>query len=334
MPPLLHDAPVDTVALSFEQTVPRAWVHKRSLDNVLLTEIRACGTDRFICAGRLPTAHCFFNDAGRTPHSDILFYTELGRQASLAMCHAFLGVSAEDVFIFEGSDAVVTDAAWQEVADSSWTTVTIEIRIPEVTRRKNNAISRVVTEHTMWVGTQRVFHGTGAFTIQPAALFQRLRRGSAAHTTTSPQAAHGSGTAARAARAPHASVTNTAISTPRRTDTAGEFSAALVVDHTHPYFFDHPCDHVPGMVLLEGCAQLALAAFAETAGLESAGIAGYDVSFTQFVEPGFETTLTAQVDTAQDAGDAERLPVVRLSISQRGALCGAAIIHLARPAGH
>src|ERR1041384_4934906 len=176
MPPLLYDTPTETAPLSFEQTVPRAWVHKRSLDNVLLTEIRAAGDDRFICAGRLPTAHGFFNDAGRTPHNDILFYTELGRQASLAVCHAFLSVGIEDVFIFEGSDADVTDAAWTPAAPCGDYAVVVEIRVRQLPRRKNNAVSRVVTEHTMWIGTQQVFHGTGAFTIQPRALFERLRR--------------------------------------------------------------------------------------------------------------------------------------------------------------
>src|SRR5262245_61844033 len=91
--------------LSVEQTVPRSLVHKRSHENVLLTDVQACGQDRFLCAGRFPTAHRFFNDGGRTPRRDILFYTELGRQASLAISHTFLGVGRDEVFIFEGSHA-------------------------------------------------------------------------------------------------------------------------------------------------------------------------------------------------------------------------------------
>ena len=335
MPPLLHDALIDSVPLSFEQTVPRAWVHKRSLDNVLLTEIRSAAPDRFICAGRIPTAHGFFNDAaGRTPHNDILFYTELGRQASLAMCHAFFDVSTEDVFIFEGSDAAITEAAWRPGDDTARDAVAIEIGIPDLTRRKNNAVSRMVTEHTMWVGTQRVFHGTGAFTIQPAALFHRLRKAASARTPAAVVQEGGvpeGWTDAPAARVPRASGANIAISTPRRTATAGEFAASLIVDRTHPYFFDHPCDHVPGMLLLEGCAQLALSAFREIAGAEAAGISAYDVSFTQFVEGGLETTVTAHVDAQQNA---VRSPLVRLSIAQPTGVCGTATIHLARPTGH
>lgn len=310
MPPLLYDTLTETAPLSFEQTVPRAWVHKRSLDNVLLTEIRAAGDDWFICAGRLTTAHGFFNDAGRTPHNDILFYTELGRQASLAVCHAFLGVGTEDVFIFEGSDATVTDAAWTPAPPSADAAVIVEIRIRELTRRKNNAVSRVVTEHTMWIGAAQVFHGTGAFTIQPRALFERLRRTAATRPGSD------------AAAVTCTSGGNITISTPREDEATGTFTASLIVNHTHPYFFDHPCDHVPGMLLLEGCAQLALTAFAESTGIEAAGIAGYEVTFSQFVETALPTTLTARVEAE----------VVCLVIAQHGTACGTATLRLAVPA--
>ncbi|UWP94060.1 hypothetical protein K3X13_15390 (plasmid) [Aliiroseovarius crassostreae] len=33
--------------------------------------------------------------------------------------------------------------------------------------------------------------------------------------------------------------------------------ARLIVDQTHPFFFDHPLDHVPGLLLLEGAVQAA-----------------------------------------------------------------------------
>ncbi len=33
--------------------------------------------------------------------------------------------------------------------------------------------------------------------------------------------------------------------------------AQLLVDQTHPFFFDHPLDHVPGLLLLEGAVQAA-----------------------------------------------------------------------------
>lgn len=320
MPPLLPDALIDT-PLRVEQTVPRAWVHKRSLDNVLVTEIRACGEDRFICAGRLPTAHRFFNDTGRQPYNDILFYTELGRQASLAVCHAFLNVALDDVFIFEGSHAALTDVVFRTPSPST-DTVAIEIHVEELTRRKNNAVSRVVTEHTMWIGSQPVFNGTGAFTIQPTAVFQRLRKKAA---PVQPQVR------VRAPRLLEDDGSNVTISTPRRNQESNEFTASLIVDQDHPYFFDHPCDHVPGMLLLEACAQLALTAYHESTDIRPLGITAYATHFTQFVECDTPVTLTASV--SPDSAVVGLPPTVALVISQQGVVCGTTSILLDRPAG-
>jgi hypothetical protein len=323
MPQLSRATLIDTVDLAVEQTVPRSLVHKRRLENVLLTDIRSCGDDRFICAGHLPIAHRFFNEPGRSPRRDILFYTELGRQASLAVSHEFLGVSADDVFIFEQSEAAVANSAWTPSSSAAPEAALVEIRIQEITRRRNNAVNRVVAEHIMTIGGEEVFRGTGAWTVQPAALFQRLRRMSAPRTAPAvpsnvapfPAPVHVDGS--------RASAEHVVITTPEFAANAGGFVATLIVNEAHPYFFDHPCDHVPGMLLLEACAQLALAAARATqAGPAPLGIASYAVNFAQFVECGIPTTLSACVN-----GDR----TVHISISQQDTVSGTTTLTLAFP---
>jgi hypothetical protein len=328
--PSTQAAVSDKVEFSFEQTVPRSLVHKHSLDNVLLTEVRAAEHDRFLCAGRLPTAHWFFNDAGRTPQRDILFYTELGRQASIAISHAFLDVSPDEVFIFEGSYAAVTEGAWKSSPSS--TEPVVEVKILETTRRRNNAVNRVVAEHNIRLGDVHVFRGIGAWTVQPAALFQRLRRMSASRSAA-PSSAGLDEARLRADRFP-GECDNVVISLAEYSDDTDEFVASLIVDDSHPYFFDHPCDHVPGMLLLEACSQLALAAFADTACAApgTTGICAYDVSFAQFVECGRPTTLRAQVD-AVTSQTSERPPKVRISICQGDVVCGTTTMNIAFPVG-
>lgn len=326
MPPVLCDALADTIHLSFEQTVPRSLVHKRAIENVLLTEISATAGDRFICAGRIPTAHRFFNDAGRTPHDDILFYTEIGRQASLAVSHGFLDVSRDDVFVFEGSDAALADASWNE-PDDALDTVVIEIRAREIVRRRNNAVTRVTAEHAMWVGARQVFWGTGAWTIHSAALFQRLRR--TASTPTRPIVAPRGSFQATRARVPNATGDNVVISAPRWNDDTREFASSLVVDATHPYFFDHPCDHVPGMLLLEGCAQLALSAFTDaTGGRAIPRVAAYGMTFSRFVECDSPTTLTASLDAGGSSSTGGGRSFVHVNVMQNDAVCGTALLTL------
>jgi hypothetical protein len=192
----------------------------------------------------------------------------------------------------------------------------------------------------MWLGTHPAFSGTGAFTIQPAAVFQRLRRkhgppaphdngpGRAGHRNAADAGHHA---AARALRVSCASGGNITISTPVRGDDRLEFTSAAIVDQTHPYFFDHACDHVPGMLLLEACAQLALTAYTEATGVQPVGISAYATNFTQFVECDTPATLTARVNCDPVATG---LPhSVSLCISQQGALCGTTSILLALPKG-
>jgi 2-oxo-3-(phosphooxy)propyl 3-oxoalkanoate synthase len=327
MPPLLQEALIES-PLRVEQTVPRAWVHKRSLDNVFVTEIRAAGENRFICAARIPTAHRFFNDAGRRPQDDILFYTELGCQASLTVCHAIFNVGRDDAFIFEGSHAALTEAAWETTSDDG-EAVTIEIRIQDLISRKSNAVSRVVTEHTMSIGDRHVFRGTGVFTIQPSALFQRLRRLSFGRSAAALFDA-GTVTETRTAFVPRATADNIAISSPRR-GAANGITSSVVVDRRHPYFFDRPCDHVPVTLLLEACAQLASSSFLANTGIEPLGVSDCTASFTQFVEASVPAEVTAHVGQWTRA-DGLR-PAVFLNISQQDTLCGTATMHLAVPAG-
>jgi hypothetical protein len=42
---------------------------------------------------------------------------------------------------------------------------------------------------------------------------------------------------------------------PRTDDGFDRFLAPLVIDRSHPFFFDHPLDHVPGLLLIEGTRQ-------------------------------------------------------------------------------
>jgi hypothetical protein len=321
MLPTSQQALDDISVVPPEPRAIRTLAHKRFPENVLLTEIRACADDHFVCVGRIPTDHRFFNEAGRTPYEDILYYTEVGRQASLAVTHEFLNVGLDDVFIFERSQAAVTPAIWGLSAQSSADTVVIDIKVKETVRRKNT-VTRVVAEHSMSVDGEHVFRGTGTWTMQSAALFKRLRRSS---METASQAA------APDLLRPYPS--NVVISAPQYAPDRDALTAALIVDATHPYFFDHPCDHVPGMLLLEGCAQLSLEACAQ-AGIAAAQrmrLMAYDMDFTQFVECHVPTMLTARVLTDEAAGSATSAPPIEIVVSQGGTVAGSARMRIGFP---
>ena len=88
------------------------------------------------------------------------------------------------------------------------------------------------------------------------------------------------------------------------------------------------------MLLLEGCAQLALTACTHAGLAPSARMAlmAYDMDFTQFVECNVPTTLTAQVSRDPAAASAAMVPPIEVVVSQRGAVAGAARMTIGFPA--
>lgn len=60
--------------------------------------------------------------------------------------------------------------------------------------------------------------------------------------------------------------------------TQGTASAQLTLDRQHPFFFDHPHDHIPGLLLLEGGHQLALEMLPDGQWLAAA----LDASFSKY----------------------------------------------------
>jgi A-factor biosynthesis hotdog domain len=66
----------------------------------------------------------------------------------------------------------------------------------------------------------------------------------------------------------------------------GEVRYTAIVDHTHPCFFDHPLDHLPGALVIEVYRQAAIAAAAAMGAGEPAGavITGCDVQLSDFAE--------------------------------------------------
>lgn len=79
------------------------------------------------------------------------------------------------------------------------------------------------------------------------------------------------------------------------TGTAGHRTATLVVNEAHNYFFDHPLDHVPGILLLEGILQLA-----EHAVNSGEYLRSIDLKFRKFCEKTRPILLTSRLGSLRE----------------------------------
>lgn len=105
--------------------------------------------------------------------------------------------------------------------------------------------------------------------------------------------------------------------------------AEVLVDTEHPYFFEHPVDHVPGLLLIEAVRQAGIAGVHAILGvpLDAAMVVdGFEVAFTRYAE--LDQPLFVAL-RAEDLGyRGERLTSARLEADyvQDGEIIGRATI--------
>ncbi|MET9296826.1 AfsA-related hotdog domain-containing protein [Streptomyces sp. NPDC003077] len=252
--------------LAGDATVPRQLVHKRSVEHVFVTDVRLVD-DRPTASAQLPRLHRFYNDAP-TPHYDLLLIGEAARQCCEAMAHRLLGVPADAAFVMHDLTVEMLDPAAFRVAAVP-TDMVLQADRPAGARHGGAAggdggVRRVDGDAVCWIAGRPAarFAGTLVFLSQEG--YAQLRHGAAAavgHPTT---AAAGGGRA-DAARVGRRDPANVVVAEPETTPE--ETRARLLVDAVHPVFFEHPQDHYPGMALLEGCRQTAVAAAAAATGV-------------------------------------------------------------------
>lgn len=228
-------------SLSYETTVPRSLVHRHSIAEVFLTDsYRVAGPDRFVLGAQWPRRHPFFTDRrdGRSTHGIALFAETL-RQTAIYLAHVYFDVPLLAHFVMNEL-TVDLEPGGIEAAD---TDALIEVTVGDKNFR-DETLARYVVDLTFVVDGRVVATGHGAAQVLPPSVYDRLRR------TAS--------TRAHARYEPDGSVTPDIASRNAGDDVviaAGADGLELRVDPGHHIFFDHPCDHVPGMLVLEAVVQ-------------------------------------------------------------------------------
>ncbi len=311
--------------LSFEHTVPKALVHKRLENDVLVTDVRESGQDTFLCGGVVPTAHSFFNERGREPTRDILFYTEMGRQASIAVSHRFFNVPMEHCFIMGGSNIELLAERQRQEKDLGVDRIAIEIRVLEKQLRKGT-LTTAHAEYALFSERCQVIRGTGSWSPQPKSLFERVRRSTLANLSTVGEPVELRTVEPEALGRGDAS--NVVISCPEEVE-GRRFSAYLQVNLEHPFFFDHPFDHIPAILGFEGCAQLAMLSITRATGfpVEDLLLDGCEIRFDHFVELSLQTQLEAHIELLQWTKRGCGTATVVVAVNQSGFSLGRALLH-------
>lgn len=275
----------DSLTLSFERTVPCALAHRRAIGEVFVADTAQAGPDEFLAAIQIPRAHSLWFDRCEDFH-DPLSTVEAVRQAMIVLGHRYLGVTAGTPASLQRIDFTVEDlSAYRDGANAPLEGV-VRVRLtPEANGYASVAESSFKGALTIGGALAMTLRGSA---IQfPAEDYRQLR---AHHQKVRPPADGDQ-------RVERARPTLVGRRDPRNVVVGAgrvDFGPAigpvipLVVDQRHPSFFDHPYDHVPGPLLLEGCRQAAVVAAVDAGVLDSPVVAltACTMAFEGFAELG------------------------------------------------
>ncbi|MGV9380428.1 ScbA/BarX family gamma-butyrolactone biosynthesis protein [Nonomuraea sp. NPDC003707] len=251
-------------------TVPREYVHKAAIAEVLLTDWAQTGGDTFTITAQWPREHCFYTPG--TGHYDPLLFAETVRQTLPLLSHVAYQVPIGHHLIWDHFRYAVHGAGALAIGPQP-ADVALQVRCFDIARRQDRIAALSLRVDALRDGSPL---GTAEtrFSCHPPAVYRRVRGGRAGFDPSLgglPPAPP----PLPASQVGHERRRNVVLSA---TDTPGRWQ--LRTDTTHPVLFDHPVDHVPGAVLLEAARQAAVV----LAGPIPAVAVGMRATFMRFAE--------------------------------------------------
>lgn len=250
-PPIPADSFVEDRQPRFDASLPRQLAHKQAVEEIFLTDVivRKTRGDILACA-QLPRSHALHNEIESGFH-DLLLILEIGRQGMTIYGHGWLDVPEGTAFVMSGLRSEVIDVEALRQRDTPAELV-IQVPFGEARRGGRGRVRGYVLKGVGRIDGKSALEFAGEALLIPEALYERLRNarvGGGAANRLPPVAVE----AGRVGRRCRRNVVVGDIE-----EIPGGVRCALIADRAHPSFFDHPLDHVPGMLMLEAARQAAL----------------------------------------------------------------------------
>lgn len=297
---------------SLTTTVPKEFVHRASIAEVMLTDWERLDEHRFTVAAQWPRGHSFFANVDGC--HDPLIAAETIRQTGILLAHAEFGVPLDHHLAV--ADLGVKVVPQHLRVASTPASLELDVTCSKVKRRRNTLTGCHIDVSIRREG-RLAATGGGSFTCIDPKVYRRLRaakllagEGPRAMPMTAPEPPQSVG------RISPMDVVLSPAGEPDRWQ--------LRVNTHHPVLFDHPVDHVPGMVLLEAARQ----ATALTLGHASLPL---DITseFKRYVEMDTPCTIEARRIPAPCTDHS----AVLVTAQQEGAPAFRATVTMASPTG-
>ncbi|WP_441251434.1 ScbA/BarX family gamma-butyrolactone biosynthesis protein [Kitasatospora sp. McL0602] len=273
------DRPIGGDLELHQQTVPRRFVHRASVSEVLLTGWQRTAPDRFLLGAQWPRTHSFYRPVDGV--YDPLLLAETVRQAGLLVAHAGYGVPLDYPFVMWD----LTYQAEPEQMAVDWCPADLTVEVTCDPRYRRGILAGMNYHVEVYRGVERLGDGSARFDCMAPTTYARIRAPFIADLPS--------------IKFPVQAVDTSVVSNTVLMPTGVTNSWLLRADRRHPVLFDHPVDHVPGMVLVEAMRQAA----ADVAGGPAFAPFGLDCIFIRYAETHLPVYVRAGVGGVGEGGE-------------------------------
>ncbi|MDX3804038.1 ScbA/BarX family gamma-butyrolactone biosynthesis protein [Streptomyces sp. AK04-3B] len=302
---------VTAAAVSRTVRVAKDLVHKHDGGQVLLSGLKRLAEDEFLVAADWTDAGRLVAAGDRGEGSAVLL-TETIRQTFPLLSHAGYDVPFDHRLLWSEYRYTLNLGTLREEGVGG--RPDLHIRCHDVVRRRGR-VSALSLDVTVLRDGEQLATAHTRFTIQPPAIYERLRgsHGDAhrmlelARSRPLPPPVSGAGEEFR----------DVVLSPTDATD-----RWQLRIDTHHPMYFDHPADHAPGILLLEAAKQAVRTVRHPRVGLAEA----METVFHRYVELDSPCWVEARHLPDDQLGRARFL----VTMHQEGELCFTALVSVAK----
>jgi 2-oxo-3-(phosphooxy)propyl 3-oxoalkanoate synthase len=295
------------------QPLPRGVVHKAAPEQVFVTDwMPGPGDDLCTIAARFPLAHARFSD-NAAPYFDLLLVAETVRQAGIVVASEILGMEDDRQFLLRELKVELDPLERARRSRDNCEVLISQDPSSEVKIRPGRSMAGGLMRARVSIGGQLAGSCEVMGAWVPEEFYAGLRGGKVDKDSGQglPQpTGRGEVETAIGKLNPANSVL-----TPVRSTGERSHEGALVIETDEPTFFDHPLDHVPGLYLLEGMQQVAIAAACHGLDLDHSRlfVSGFQIRFSRIAE--FQPDVTCAAVLDEDCRGAA------VSCSQEGKAC-------------
>lgn len=231
--------------VDFERAVARKLTHRQAISEVFVTDVHALSVDTFVAGIQLPRRHALFGSPATRLDSHLII--EIIRQLTIVTCHTFYDVPLTSKFLMSGIGCVIDEFAETAFVAGGSTDCVVTLRGRDVVRRPSGELRSVRIDVEVLRAGVVVATGHGDAIIASPGVYGRIRGERANHSSL--DFGRESGDHLEPATVGHSSGSDVVLAS------SGADLWRLSVDTMNPFCFDHPLDHVPGVLAIEAARQ-------------------------------------------------------------------------------